>query len=366
MNDENEIIVLHPDAGEKNQAADWLAKLDRGLTAEERSAFEAWLAEDPRNRDAIKAAAAFWYGLNAPLSQLRKYRMERGAGASSAFTAKGVYSLMATAVRRPVLVISLAALLAFGVVELGLMRAPVQSGYYSTSIGESRMISLADGSSVTLNTNSILEQDFSRKQRVIRLVSGEAVFDVAHDKSRPFLVYAADGVIRAVGTKFAVRLEPDNVRVTVTEGRVEMQRRAVNGGDGRALAVANSTIAVAAVHDENMLRAAPVLLQQGEAGEIDRVEGASKQAVSERDMAERLSWVNGQLVFYDRELQSVIAEVARYTPVTIQIEDDALRTRRITGIIQIGDVSVMLDTIEQSLGVRAEEVSPNLIYLSTG
>ena len=292
--------------------------------------------------------------------------MERGAGASSAFTAKGVYSLMATAVRRPVLVISLAALLAFGVVELGLMRAPVQSGYYSTSIGESRMISLADGSSVTLNTNSILEQDFSRKQRVIRLVSGEAVFDVAHDKSRPFLVYAADGVIRAVGTKFAVRLEPDNVRVTVTEGRVEMQRRAVNGGDGRALAVANSTIAVAAVHDENMLRAAPVLLQQGEAGEIDRVEGASKQAVSERDMAERLSWVNGQLVFYDRELQSVIAEVARYTPVTIQIEDDALRTRRITGIIQIGDVSVMLDTIEQSLGVRAEEVSPNLIYLSTG
>ncbi|MEZ5892088.1 MAG: DUF4880 domain-containing protein [Parvularculaceae bacterium] len=73
MNDEPEVVAFRPDANEKPQAADWLAKLDRGeLAAEERAAFERWLAEDPQNREAIRAAAAFWYGLNAPLSKLRE------------------------------------------------------------------------------------------------------------------------------------------------------------------------------------------------------------------------------------------------------------------------------------------------------
>ncbi|MEZ5892087.1 MAG: FecR domain-containing protein [Parvularculaceae bacterium] len=255
------------------------------------------------------------------------------------------------------------ALVVFAPTISDFVRPSDETGYYSTSIGETRMIAFADGSSVTLNTNSILEQGFSGKQRIVRLMSGEAIFDVAHDKSRPFLVYAADGVIRAVGTRFAVRVEPDNVSVTVTEGRVEMQRRPADEDVYTMIAKSESQ---SFSDEKGEPRATAVLVQRGEAGEISRIEGASKQPVTERDVAERLSWTNGQLIFYDKELQSVIEEVARYTPARIMIEDEALKKRKITGIIQIGDVSVMLDTIEQSLGVKAEEIAPNLIYLNAG
>jgi transmembrane sensor len=112
--------------------------------------------------------------------------------------------------------------------------------------------------------------------------------------------------------------------------------------------------------------ASPVAIAQGEAGEISRTDGVRRQTVTERDVAERLSWANGQLVFYDRELQSVVDEVSRYTPVSILFEDEALKKRKITGVVQIGGVDEMLDAIEGSLDVKARRVSPELIYLTAG
>src|SRR6202042_1912925 len=94
----------------------------------------------------------------------------------------------------------------------------------ATAVGQQRNVTLADGSIVTLNTNTILETDLSRSVRQIYLRKGEAHFQVAHDRSRPFLVHAGDAVVRAVGTEFEVRLREDkHVEVLVNEGRVEVQ-----------------------------------------------------------------------------------------------------------------------------------------------
>src|SRR6202034_3836256 len=93
-----------------------------------------------------------------------------------------------------------------------------------TAAGQHRDVTLADGSIVSLNTNTIVETDLSRKLRQIYLRKGEAHFQVAHDRSRPFLVHAGDAVVRAVGTEFEVRLREDkHVEVLVNEGRVEVQ-----------------------------------------------------------------------------------------------------------------------------------------------
>src|SRR5690606_28829861 len=104
-----------------------------------------------------------------------------------------------------------------------------------------------------------------------------------------------------------------------------------------------------------------ILVREGEIGQVHRTEGASKKEITPDTVIEALSWIDGELVFYDREFQSVIEEVARYTPVTIRIEDESLKKRRITGIIQIGEMDMMLESIERTLDVTVERVSPTLV-----
>src|SRR5690606_38747537 len=132
---------------------------------------------------------------------------------------------------------------------------------------------LSDGSSLILNTNSIVQQHYSATQRMVRLESGEALFNVAHDASRPFVVLAADGVFRAVGTRFSVRIDPDHVTVTVTEGRVGLQPRLKDwrGGIGQEI----TGQAHGRVGDSSELS----LVREGEIGQVHRTEGASKKAI---------------------------------------------------------------------------------------
>jgi ferric-dicitrate binding protein FerR (iron transport regulator) len=169
------------------------------------------------------------------------------------------------------------------------------------------------------------------------------------------VVLAADGIFRAVGTRFSVRIDSDHVTLAVTEGRVALQQRLTDwyGGPGPA------SPGGAEGSDDSLSE--PILVREGELGQVHRTDGVSKKAVSPDAMEEALSWVDGELVFYDREFQSVINEVARYTPVTIHIEDESLKKRRITGIIQIGEMDMMLESIERTLGVTVERVSPTLV-----
>lgn len=362
MSDKPEIVRLRPEAGEGPQAADWLAKLDRGnLTAEEHAAFTRWLAENPKNKEAIKELAAFWYDLNAPLSQLTGQSASRASRASRLSPRRKAALPMRFRVAAAVLAI---AALVVAPVYRHVPPSPEERGYFSTDIGETRAVTLADASRITLNTNSILEQAFSRKERVVRLISGEAIFDVAHDENRPFLVYAADSVVRAVGTRFAVRLEPDKVSVTVTEGRIALGRRLDVRQDPLGQKFTDPEAALPAAGEEALSE--PLIVGQGEAGEIGPTAGAAKRRASDIDLAERLSWAEGRLVFYDRELQSVIEEVARYTPVTIRIDDETLRRKKISGILRIGDIDLMLDGLEGALDVEIHRLSPSLVSLTSG
>lgn len=328
------------------QAADWLAKLDRGdLNDEERTQFSEWLAENPENKEDIRQVTHMWYGLNEPLSRLAAVDgVEKAGQIAVALFAPALARLRGVAIVVCLLIV--AAL----VTGSYLSSPPVTvDNYYATAIGETKVVALDDGSEVHLNTNTIVEQSYSHEQRIIRLISGEAIFDVAHDAERPFIVYAADGVIRAVGTRFAVRVAQNNVQVTVTEGRVALARRSD-----------------ASESDNNSLEqvVAPVLVSKGETADISRVETSVQQEVSEMDMIERLSWSTGQLVFYDEDLQSVVDEVARYTTVQIKVMDESLKGKKITGILQIGDVDLMLEGVEGALNLETKRITPGLVHLT--
>ncbi len=349
MTDESRIVLFPKGASGKAQAADWLARLDRGsLSNAERAAFEAWLAENPRNKFEITGLARFWYGLDRPLSNAfaREPGKQRSHNTGIRVRAPG-WRLVAG--------FALAAVALLGVVLFDPVAPSNEIARFATEIGQSSQVRLSDGSSLILNTNSVVEQHYSATRRMVRLVSGEAVFDVAHDASRPFVVLAADGVFRAVGTRFAVRIDSDHVTVTVTEGRVALQQRLANWHDWLDQEVPG------AANDAVEGLSEPILVREGELGEVHRTEGTSKQPVTPDTVNEALSWVDGELVFYNREFQSVIEEVARYTPVTIRIEDESLKKRRITGIIQIGEMDMMFESIERTLDVTVERVSPTLV-----
>lgn len=354
MTNNNSLIHLKLKCGdEKLEAADWLAKLDRGhLTDDERKAFAQWLAEDQGNKEAIQEGAAFWYGLNEPLSKLK---LQHIATASRRPTWSEALARIFSHFRMPAYAgvgMLFVCIALFYFTPESLME---EQGYYATQVGETRIIQLQDGSEIHLNTNSIIETMFSNKDRAVHLLSGEAIFDVAHDEKRPFKVYVADDVIRAVGTRFAVRLRPDKVSVTVTEGRVALEKMLepdeMKNDNQAEIMLSEST---------------PIIVNQGEGADIDHEAGSAKQLVSERDVAERLSWAQGQLVFYNKELQFVIDEVARYTRVDITISDETSKIQKITGILPLGDVKLMLEGLEAALGVKVLWISENHVQISAG
>ncbi|MFC3052335.1 FecR family protein [Kordiimonas pumila] len=353
MADKEEVVSFRISNEGKLQASDWLAKLDRGaLTHEERRAFTKWLAENPKNSEEIKSLASMWYSLDEPLSKLG-LAFPSEAGLRGQRLGRLFSTLAPVAYRvQYIPLICIAFFCAF----LGYLFYMPSSeiGYFSTNIGETRRVELSDGSNFILNTNSIIEQQFFADERIIRLVSGEAIFNVAHDKRRPFYVYASDGVIRSIGTKFSVRVEGNKVSVTVAEGAIELQERP------------DTSELIHTTEDKGSIKKAtlePVVIMSGQVGEITRTSGVAKQFISSQEVAERLSWEQGQLIFYERELQSVVDEVARYTTVEIQIGNESLKHQVITGILDIGDVDIMLEGIEGALDVKADRVSPDLVYL---
>jgi ferric-dicitrate binding protein FerR (iron transport regulator) len=103
-----------------------------------------------------------------------------------------------------------------------MLKSPQQ---FKTEIGEQRSVLLKDGSRVTLNTASKIEVDMRKDRRLVRLVEGEAFFDVTHDAIRPFKVRAGNAVLSDVGTQFNVDMRPTRTTVTVIEGRVAVDSK---------------------------------------------------------------------------------------------------------------------------------------------
>ena len=154
------------------------------------------------------------------------------------------------------------------------------AGRYAADTGEVRRIVLEDGSSVTLNTDSVIRVRYEAGQRRVDLGHGEASFAVAHDASRPFVVRAGDLRVRAVGTEFVVRLQGEQVSVTVAEGVVEV-KRPTPGPDARRLIYE---------HDQ-IVAAGPAPL--------------TATNIGQDEVARQLAWRDGLLVFDGEALSEI-------------------------------------------------------------
>jgi len=217
---------------------------------------------------------------------------------------------------------------------------------YVTSVGEQRSVVLADGSLVTLNTASEIEVRFQKRQRLIRLLRGEGLFQVAHERERPFDVVVGDTIVRAVGTQFNVDRRVSGTTVTVVEGKVAIESQALAGrGSASTRSVGGqSTPAGMPTPAGGTLVLA--------AGEQLTVTPHEQSKPIHANVTTATAWTQRRLVFEHRPLGEVAEEFNRYNHHSIRIESAALREQQVTGVFQANDPNSFMDFVSKIPGVR--------------
>ena len=339
-------------------AAHWVVRDDaRELTATEEAEFASWCA-DPANAQAYRKATGAMalfdgdLGADQNLRALRQAALEaapapgprfRLAGALIAASLVGAITLIgvsrsghgpASPARPPPTAIAQAP---------AAQRPSAAPTEYDTDVGERRAVRLADGTMVTLNTGTRLTIAFTDARRVVRLVRGQALFEVAHDRSRPFTVEAADRQITALGTVFEVRVDPGRVNVVLVEGRVMVDRTPE------------------AARSFQSARITPTMLRPGE--EFSAELGAP-QRIASVNVERQLLWRDGFVEFDDEPLGLAVAEINRYTSRPITLSGDGIAALHVSGLFRTGSPDQFVDAIDGILPIDTKPAPHGGIELS--
>jgi transmembrane sensor len=301
------------------EAADWAARLDRGpLSAEDEAALQGWLDGDTR------ALGAFGRMRALALSSERARALGPDFDPAS-------FEPAAYVPRRRIMqvggAIAAAALISAG----GAWQVLRHRGRFITGKGETKVVALQDGSVVTLNTASEIQVSYSDTLRAVELVRGEALFDVAKNKSRPFVVAAGDTSVRVVGTSFSVRrIDTAPVQVLVREGTVEVFKPAQ---DTKPVRISANSMAVA---------------------QADNMQAIATMPLPAAQLHRQMAWQNGQIAFEGETLARAAEEFSRYSDTRIVIEDSGLAKEEIAGLFKATDPVGFAQTIAISLNAHAK------------
>jgi len=227
---------------------------------------------------------------------------------------------------------------------------------YATPIGGIASVPLQDGSSVTLNTASVVRVELTPNERHIRLDKGEAFFEVASDRSRPFIVEVGSKRVIAVGTKFSVRRDGDDIRVAVTEGKVEVTdtRASVAVARDREKQDPQSPASVGGEGPgSGSLHEGEVFLTPGNIASADN----AGIVVEDRPLAEvvdNLSWRQGYLTFHETSLADAVAEFNRYNTHQIAVADPKVAAIRISGTFRAVNYRAFIQVLDAGFAIQAQ------------
>jgi len=321
-------------------AAEWLVKRDRGLTAAEQDAFSQWLAADPRHGE--------WFALQrrtvGDFGCLAQWRPEHSGEPNP--------DLLARPRRRrwwlaPV-AMAAAASLAVAFVWWRITPPPPSAAIVAADEVVRRI--LEDGSTVELNRGAVVTVDFNAGERRTTLVRGEALFTVAKNPARPFIVRVGGVDVRAVGTAFSVRLDAASVEVLVTEGRVAMS--GVERVDPNALS-GDATVPDPARWGP---RAPPTEIPAGHRATVSLTQAAPPQivAVAPAVSARLLAWQSQMLDFSSAPLQTAVAEFNRRNRVQFVLADAELAALPVIALIRSDNVEGFARFLAATPGVEVE------------
>lgn len=303
------------------EAARWAVRLQSSaLGSAERGELDAWLKADVRHRGAFVRAQAAWLDLD-----------RLGALSAQGAEAQGNEEFEPQAApasgRRWFLAAGLSGLALAGTAGWWAWRS--RWDIYVSGVGEVRRVTLPDGSSMLLNTDSRATVHFSERVREVTLLEGEGLFEVTKDPARAFIVRAGAVSVRAVGTAFSVRSFNERVDVTVTEGAVE---------------VADSDAPVPAQ---------PQTVSANEQAVITKVKGVRVQPIAPADAERHLAWREGMLSFNGERLAEAVVEINRHNRRRIAIDDPALAARPVVGIFRASDTEGFAQTVAAALGAES-------------
>lgn len=294
------------------EAASWVTRLhgpDRNADVE--AGLKRWLAQDPAHAKAFELATEVWQETAELPADLPKRTLPADR--------TGLRSRL-----RPVL--ASAATIGVGAVGLFLYVHFIAETTFTTGVGEQRTVTLSDGTRVELNTRSALTVKYSERMRQVILKGGEAYFDVATNKERPFIVVAGGREVIALGTEFLVRRDADEITVTLLEGRV--------------------AVAPAIEAEAQRKAGSDVLVLQP--GQRLRLADISPPVLDLPSMEKVTAWQRGQVIFEDTPLAEAMAEFNRYNATRIELESDELARIRVGGTFRVGDVSSFAHAVADS------------------
>ena len=312
-----------------HEAFEWVVrKFARGLDDTEHAQFSAWYEADPRHQGAYVRALAIHNAIH--LATAPQPAATEAAHAAEN-TVEPEEDSVAQSRRRRWVAGAMAA--GFAAVIGTLSISSFNNGtVLTTAKGEFRKVPLQDKSIANINSGSQIEVAFNKERRLVNLRKGEAWFEVAKDKTKPFIVEAGDARVRAVGTAFAVRRFPNGTEVLVTEGTVEVwnkdaaRRQLLTAGEQAFLpkpARGTSTSAASAI---SVIR---------QPYEVNR----------------RLAWREGKLILKNQTLGEAVADFNRYSPKTIVILDASLQDKRLFGQYQLDAPELFAKDVSTILSV---------------
>ncbi|ULQ48130.1 FecR domain-containing protein [Flagellatimonas centrodinii] len=363
----------------RDQAAAWSDRLrHRGGDPALRVAFERWYAAHPAHAEAfIRIDRA--HGLaRAAASTPAVAALEREMMQRLTRRRRRQWGQRSLALAASLLLMTTVGLLAAGgngftlqaVQHLPTQARHLLAGerYFHTTIGEHRAIALADGSTLTLNTGSRVVVRYRDDRRSVSLQAGQALFEVAKDPQRPFVVTARNRTITALGTAFDVRLTADDLAVTLIEGKVEVAEVAVAAAEGAAATIPDSRFPIPGDASgsprltPHPSRLTPHVLSPGQ--QLLIAAANPQPVLRDADLKRTTSWRNGQLIFREDRLADAIDEINRYSTRKVELADPALGDLRVSGIVNTGNTAVFVETMVNYYPLRIIQTSDERVVLA--
>jgi transmembrane sensor len=331
------------------EASAWFIEFRAGdVNGDARARFIEWLRRSPEHIHAYLEISGVWAELptsdpEGKIDIAALLARARGEPDVIELSADGRRSASVPAAARPNTVwplgraaAALAAVVLLAVVTVLFLNGGKFSGSYSTGIGEQRTVQLLDGSTVELNARSTIQVHLTEHQRDVTLLEGQALFRVAKDKQRPFVVRAGDAQIRAVGTEFDVYKKQTATVVTVVEGRVETYDDADNPGTAAIVLSAGEQLTV-----------------------LPHV--VTKPTRTDTSVA--TAWVQKRLIFEETPLSDVAEEFNRYNRRPLTIDDSELETLRISGVYSSTDPASLINFLRSQNSIQVVETEKQVRVL---
>lgn len=356
----------------KDQAAAWVVKIHAythktgaGIPEGQVIELHDWMAQSEAHREAFLKTLGGWNAMGMleelaeilPLSEIQhRHQSSALSRLRDRFAGKTFVFGMSAAVAASCAVL----------VWVTLFATP-QPLQYMTDKGQQARHTLEDGSTITLNTDTQLSVEYSDERRVVTLNRGEANFEVSKDAHRPFVVYAGDGMVWAVGTAFNVDYRDDYVDVIVSEGTVKVFSGITLRNEEPLLLIDSNAspigLAIEGAADPGQDYYREVVLDAGESAQYSQSR-VLKAVIEEQKIDQELAWQTGVLVFQGETLEQALEEISRYTDRQLVILDSSIGSASVGGRFKTDDIDELVNSLAIGLNIKTEYGQGNSILFS--